>query len=516
MFRMLILILTTSLIPVTGLAAVKRPRLAVVLVIDQFRADYLLRFESKFLPEMAPQGSVGGFRYLMQKGAYFPYAEHSTLQNMTCPGHAEILSGALPYQNGIPSNHWYDSTAQREVYCVEDQNSPLVTSSLKSDPKGRSPRNFIGTTVGDEMKNAGYSGRVIALALKDRAAILLGGHRADSAFWFNSESRQWTSSKYYIPDGKLPGWIQSLNQETLPKTGSLDTSFGLELTEQAAEKAVLELGLKSRTGQTDLLAISFSSHDYAGHQFGPNSSEMEDMTIAEDRLISRFLNFLKKQNPKGLEDIVIVLTGDHGIPPHPDWLRLKKIPTGQISERDLAKKVSVSLSERYGKPTDGDWISYQTDLNFHLNRKAITEKGLDKSKIEAEAKAVLIRTPGIAQAFTYSDYLNRKLPPGIHEKQILNTYFPGRSGDIILIPQPFFMASEDDSKSVTHMTGYTYDRMVPLIFSGQGIKPGVYLNPTQIIDIAPTLSWLLGVIPPSLSEGRVLTEALRDAGATQH
>jgi hypothetical protein len=384
------------------------------------------------------------------------------------------------------------------------------------------------------MKNAGFSSRVIALALKDRAAILLGGHRADAVIWFDSKTHEWTSSKYYFPDGKLPEWVLKLNQTAsllLPKGDKiqdrLKTPFGLELTEQAAENAIQILGLGQSTSQKStqgkstpiipsppsLLAVSFSSYDYAGHQFGPNSPEMEAMTLAEDRLISRLINFIKQQNGNRLDDILFVLTGDHGIAPDPDWLKTRKISSGRILANDLASRASLALNEKFGKPSDGSWISAQIDLNFYLNSKAILEKGLEKFKVEAEAKAILAKAPGIAQAFTQSEYLNRRLPPGIFEKQILNTYFPGRSGDVILIPLPYFFASDENSKSNDHTTGYSYDRMVPLILAGAGIRAGTYLNPTHAIDIAPTLSWLMGVLPPSLSEGRILTEALKDATA---
>ena len=197
-------------------AEIKKPKLIVVLIIDQFRADYLTRFKERFLPAQNKKGAIGGFNYLISNGAYFPYAQYEILQAMTGPGHASLLTGSYPYQSGIPINDWYDSQSGKNMYCVEDEASPIVGLKENSDLKkirGMSPKNLIGTTVGDELKNAGYPSKVISIALKDRAAILLGGHRADLALWFDPSSFQWVSSKYYLPEDHLPTWVTTLNEE---------------------------------------------------------------------------------------------------------------------------------------------------------------------------------------------------------------------------------------------------------------------------------------------------------------
>jgi hypothetical protein len=185
-----------------------RPKLTLVLVIDQFRADYLTRFASRFLPSSGKNGEVGGFKYLMSKGAYFPQAKYDVLENMTCPGHATILTGSYPYLSGIVLNEWYDRSLGRMIYCVDDGDSPLVGSDLKGAESGVSPKNLVGTTVGDELKNSGRPSKIISIALKDRAAILLGGHRADLAVWLSSNYR-WVSSRYYVKDKELPRWIET-------------------------------------------------------------------------------------------------------------------------------------------------------------------------------------------------------------------------------------------------------------------------------------------------------------------
>ena len=531
-------------------AEIKPPKLIIMMVVDQFRADYLMRFKSRFLPAVSG-ATIGGYRFLMEKGSYFPYGQYDLLQSMTGPGHATVLTGAYGYQSGIPSNDWYNQENQDWVYCTEDRAIPTVGGAISNPHAGTSPKNLIASTVGDELKNAGYPSRVVSLSLKDRAAILMGGHRADIAVWMDQNSLAWVSSKYYLPDGKLPAWMTQLNAElserkgkalawaagkeetgfsardsmpfpdegnsgkfggpvfphiaTAGGRGSFAMPFGLEITEHAAEKAIDAYSLGRGAG-TDLFAVSFSSHDYAGHAFGPNAREMEEMTVAEDQVISKLLNFLKSK--MDIQDVVIVFTGDHGIPMNPEYARANRFPGGRIDEKALAEKIGEKLSSEVGKlPSDQKWIVYAHDFNFSLNHAAMSAKNYSLERVEEIAKNEILKEPGAAFVVTGVDYANHKLPPGMHERQINHTYFPGRSGDLILIPKPGYMLDHEDT--VTHLTGYSYDRTVPLIFFGSPFKAGIYATRGEVIDIAPTLSFVSGIIPPSLSEGRVLSEILK-------
>jgi len=548
----LLLLLAVPTVQTASAAPPARPKLILAISIDQFRADYLTRFRKRFLPARTASGELGGFEYLMSQWAYFPYGTYDILHSMTGPGHATILSGSYPYQAGISLNTWFDTQRMDYVYCVEDRDTATVGATPKDTHVGTSPRNFAGSTVGDELKNAGYPSRVVAVALKDRAAILMGGYRADLALWWDGESKHWVSSKHYLPDGKLPPWVEKLNLEVKTREGETikwETSgagtgysapdavpvpdekvaskfggkafphsadfgsrggmalpIGLELTVTAAERAIDAYKL-GQGRSTDLLAVSFSSHDYMGHAFGPNSREMEEMTVADDKMISRLLNYVREKVPGGLKETLIVLTADHGVAPNSDWLKANKVDAGRIAEVKLGEAISARIIEKYGKPSDGgSWVPFAHDFNFFFNQKAIAKKGLDLKALEAIAKDVLLKTPGVAHVFTASDYAARKLPPGMHERQILHTYYPGRSGDVVIIPKPFYTLAEDDT--ATHLTGYNYDRTVPIIFAGFKIKPGTYATPAAVIDIAPTLTFLTGTLPPALSEGRVLHEIL--------
>ncbi len=560
-FLILSLVFSPTLISANYSRYQKHPKLVVLIVIDQFRADYLTRFQSRFLPAHGKNGSLGGFKYLMTEGAYFPLGQYDLMQSTTSPGHSTVLTGAYPYQSGIPLNEWYNSHLNRMIYSAEDTQSPIVglTPSQKATTTpqdGMSPTNLNATTVGDELKNAGFPSQVISISIKERSAIFMGGHQADLALWFDPHSNQWVSSQFYLPSQKLPEWVLKLNHQALPKLGtpiewnlsggstgfsdkinlpildenekskggktfphlekfgskaSIASPLGLELTETAAEKALQFYHLGQGTS-TDLLAVSFSSHDMVGHEFGPNSREMEEMTQAEDRILSKLLNAIQSQLPSGLKEVLFVFTGDHGVAPNPEWAVAHKMNAGRIDEKELAATLSEHLNQKFGKPNVGTWIPHVGNFNFYLNLPQIEVKKVNQAAMEAEVKLVLEKDPRAAFVFTSTDYKNRKLPPGILERQILHSYYPGRNGEIIMIAKPMYIPT---GATANHITGYSFDRTVPIILAGPQIKPGIYATRAEVVDIAPTLSFLLGVIPPNLSEGRVLSEIL-DLSPVQH
>jgi predicted AlkP superfamily pyrophosphatase or phosphodiesterase len=256
-----------------------------------------------------------------------------------------------------------------------------------------------------------------------------------------------------------------------------------------------------------VLAVSFSTHDYAAHGYGPESREMEEMTVADDAVIARILNSVKSKVPGGLDAVTIVLTGDHGSNWNPDSLKANRIDAQRINIKDQQARIEAMLEKRHGKLSEklGRWVPLASDFAYYLNPAAMADKGLDPSAVEDEVKALLRDEPGTAHVFSGTDVRLRRLPPGMHERQILKTYFPGRSADVIVIPKPFYVA---EGSTVDHMTGYAYDRTVPIVLTGFGIKPGVHAEKAEVIDIAPTLTFLAGAMPPALTEGRVLSESL--------
>jgi len=383
--------------------ATPRPySLGIVLVIDQFRADYLMRFEEKFLPP-----SANGFRAIMQKGAYFPLADHGLLQDMTGPGHAAILSGSYPYRNHISINWWFDRELNKEQYCVEDDSTKIIGSDgvVTTAKFGISPKNFNATTVGDELKNVDRPSRVVSIALKDRAAVLMGGKRADNVFWFDDKGCQWVTSDYYQKE--LPEYVKKQNTH-LASMKKEKFSWGLfkdiqycskestltpwipEETFKLALNTVDEMKL-GRGKDTDLLLLSLSSHDYLGHRVGPNDENMEKMTIAEDKLIADFLTKLSKKLPNGLNDVFLVLTGDHGAPPSPKSLPQAKIPSENISEEVTIKLIEDTLTKEFGKPKGGKWVRDFVEFQVYFNREALVDAKVSVNQAVAACRKRLLQ-----------------------------------------------------------------------------------------------------------------------------
>ncbi|CAN5718819.1 alkaline phosphatase family protein [soil metagenome] len=541
--------------PLTMAQFTKKPKLVVTIVIDQCRSDFLTRFEKRMRSQKG-----GGLSYLMKNGAYFPFAKYDIMQSMTCPGHATVLTGSYPYQMGIPLNEWYDAVKKTDVYCAEDITSPIVGRDAKPE-EGMSPRRLVGSTVGDELKIAGYKSKVVTIALKDRSAIMMGGHRADLAMWV--ESGKWVSSKYYLPEGKLPAWILELNaglekekgtkfswkiageatgltesvqtvkptsavnapdgvadepsvakgidrsRETIAgSTQSFATQYGVKVTTQAAIRALKEF--KLGLGPTpDILAVSYSSHDMLGHEKGLQSSLMEELTMSEDESIGELLKAIDQQ--VGLKNVVFAFTGDHGVAPPATLMKAAKMPAGAIDVKALLGELNSSLDEKWGKSSKGPWILRLKSLNLYLDPAVMADKKKDRIEVENEVKRLILKPrangeperEGIAQVFTRTDWENRKLPTGRWERQILKTFIPGKSGDVVLILKSFWV---DSNAFATHLSGYNYDRSVPLIIAGGNAHPGVYANEVEVVDLAPTLSFMLGLVAPSGSDGRVLHE----------
>jgi len=473
-----------------------RPKLVVVIVIDQFRSDDLSRFDSKF--------SDDGFRALTSEGAYYPYGEYEVLHSMTGPGHATILSGAYPYQMGIPLNDWYDQKTKSSQYCVEDSNHKTVGAPTK-EKVGTSPKNLIGTTVGDELKNAGLRSRVVSISLKDRSAILMGGHRADLALWFDGGAKKWVSSTYYLKSGQVPAWVQRLNQDSALATCDQSEVCGAEITGSAFEAALTHEKL-GKGPDTDLIALSFSGHDYCGHKHGPNSPEVEAVTIAEDKLIAKIRKILAQHVSGGLKNVLFVLSSDHGVAPAPEFLKDTGVDSGRIDEGALRKEIEATLSQKCGSSANAKWIPLVQAFNYFVDEGVVARSKCSQRSVETEIKRILSREESFAHVQSASDYADKKLPPQFLGSLAEKTFYPGRTGHVVAIPKPFFINSSKNLAN--HMTGYTYDRMVPIILSGYGIKPGLRSEKARVVDIAPTLSFILGITPPALSEGRVLTESL--------
>lgn len=488
-------------------ATPRKPKLVLVIVIDQFRYDYLTRFRDEY---------KAGFDRLLTKGAVFTNARYEHFPTVTAVGHSTILSGATPSVSGIIGNEWYDREEGRKVTSVADSKTQLLGGGGGA---GSSPNRLLVDTVGDELKMSdGGKSRVLGISLKDRAAILPAGHMADGAFWFDSKSGNFVSSTYYFAD--LPAWVKEFNAAKPadkfagavwlnhkmtddPKKlyAAVDASpFGNELIESLAERA-LDAEQLGKRGVTDLLAVSFSSNDYVGHDFGPDSPEVHEMAVRTDALLEKLFQAVDRQ--VGLDNVLVVLTADHGVAPSPEAGNARKMPGGRIPAGTVAKAVQAALMKKYG---EGEWITGDLEHALYFNLALLAQKNLDPAEVNRIAAQAAFAVPHVFRAYTREQLMNGAVLGDQVGRRAMNGFYARRGPDVEVLLEPYWIFG----KSVaTHSTTFSYDAHVPVIFMGQGIRAGRYDASVAVNDIAPTLATMLDVETPSGSVGRVLSEMIQ-------
>lgn len=512
-----------------------RPRLVVVIAVDQFRTDYLERFRAFFGP--------GGFNRFLEHGASFPQARYQHGTTSTCPGHAVILSGSYADVNGIVANGWFDARTGRPVYCAEDP----AASQVGSAGPGRSPRNLFGVTLGDVLKTAtaGRS-RIVTVSGKDRSAVMLGGHLADAAYWL--ADTLFVTSTYYRPD--LPAWVREFNasraigayvgrvwDRVLPAAAygimgpddepaerdeaRLGRTFphplaGLDafndspfLNDVIADFAIRAIEGESlgRDSVPDVLGIGLSASDHVGHVYGPDSHEVMDATVRLDRTLERLFDALDRA--VGLANVVVVLTADHGVSPMPEVVRRGRAGVSGARRLDptvLDTAARRALVARYGRIPAPGWVVYHSPPLMYLNVAALTALNVPLEDAERVAQAAVRAVPGVHEVLTASE-LTRQRAAGV-ETAAVRSFHPSRSGNLYYILEPYWVA-DAGSTGADHGSPWRYDQEVPMLWFGRGIIPGAHQGPADIADIAPTLSALLGVAPPGGAEGQVLPGLLR-------
>lgn len=528
--------------PPGGLRKEVPPRLVVLLVADQFRAEFLTRFGRDFGPK--------GFRRLLGEGAVFTgrYEQQNTY---TGPGHALLASGSFAYVNGIMQNKFYNFATKRSESMLFDGSAKLLHGETTPDDE-TSPRNFEGSTIGDELRLASPQSKVLGLALKDRGAIMLAG-RTGTAYFQSEATGDVTTSTYYRSE--LPEWLQKLNAQrptdaafgkswdrVLPKdryvgaddskweaegkglgrtfphpvTGKLakpgpdfyttfqHSPFGIDLTFTLAKAAIEGESLGGR-GVTDLIGISVTPTDLAGHAYGPYSHEMQDMIFRLDAAIADFLTYLDRRYKPG--EVVLAFTADHGAVPIPEEMKERGLSAARLKKAQIKDAVTKALGERFGA---GDWVVALEDPSVYLNRPMIAEKKLDPALVERIAAEAVLGLPGVAGAYTRTQLLNGWLPPTRIAQLVARSFYPARSGDVVLVQSPFSFWGKygEKDQGSTHGSAFRYDTDVPLIFVGSAFVPGNYGVASQN-DLAATIARVLGIAEPAGCEGDVLERALR-------
>jgi len=512
--------------------AATKPKLVVVIVIDQFRYDYLARFRKEY---------TAGLAKLLTGGAVFHRAFYQQAPTVTAIGHSIVLSGAMPSVSGIVGNTWYDRTTGTQVTSVCDSSVKLLGAPPREhdakkceDWDPASPRRMLVSTVGDELRNRDEGARVIGVSFKARSAILPSGHRAQGAFWFDDSVGGFVSSTYY--SDALPAWVTSFNARksadkyvaakwpkfeqwdfhgsnpTRPYDRLAASPWGNELIEGLAESA-LEGEKLGQRGSTDILTVSFSANDYVGHQTGPDSAEVHDMCLRTDQLIGKLIAVVEAR--MGLSNTLFVLTADHGAAPMPAAAEKRKMPGGYLSTR-ATDVIKQALDRKFGA---GDWLLPANEgTAIYINWLTADEKKINRAEILRSAAEALLAEPKVHAARVYTrDQLIAGIWTDPLGRAVSYGFNPVRGADIVWVQEPFWVSAENnrnvpegyDKRGTNHSTPYNYDTHVPVIFYGAGVAVGQYWEDIAVNDIAPTVSAILAIEPPSGSSGKVLGQVLR-------
>ncbi len=539
--RTIVLLLLVLVTP--GICFSANPQLIIVISLDQFPYEYLTRFRPWL---------HGGLATLLDHGAVCANANYNHVHCTTGPGHAVLLTGSYGDMNGIVLNTWYDREHARAMYCVGDDQATIVGAS----GQGMSPRNLLQSTFGDMLRlHTGYASKVISVSNKDRAAILLGGRLPSQVYWMMDSV--FVSSSYYL--GALPEWVARFNrsgivnrffgsawEQSLPDsafmeldrddvpyeadhdglgrtfphriTGSdrtrisssyynalLTSPFGALPLNALAEQAIAEERLGMR-GVTDLLCISYSSTDYVGHTFGPQSHEVLEMTVAIDRTIGQLFAFV--DSTVGLNHCLIALSSDHGISPIPEYVQSHSpaADAGRVQTAALRASCEAAMNATFGEaPGHDSWIASINDHEIYFNGELLSRKNLDISRAADIVAARLQTIAGVADTWNLTSSVGSWGKPW--DDRVLKSFYKKRSGDVLYVLRPFWI--EGNGEGTTHGDPYQYNSHVPLIFMGPSIREGMFMMDVSPADLAPTISAAVGVEFPAGREGRVIWEVLR-------
>ena len=519
---------------------IQRPKLVVGIVVDQMRWDYLYRYYDRYAEN-------GGFKRLLNQGFSCENTMIPYTPTVTACGHTGIYTGSVPAIHGITGNDWWDNKFNRNVYCTED--SSVQTVGSNSGLGKQSPRNLLTTTICDELRLAtNFKSKVIGIALKDRGGILPAGHSANAAYWYDTKTGDWITSTYYMKE--LPAWVKTFNAEKLVDKYYKDgwntlyplntyvqstsdeksyevkafgadqkgfpynlsrlaginynpiiaTPFGNTLTTEFAKSIIINEQLGA-DAVTDFLALSYSSPDYVGHSFGPNSVEVEDTYLRLDKELGDFLDFLDARTGK---DYIVFLSADHGVANVPEFLKEHNIPAGHFDLQLLYDNLNAGLKQKFRKD---DIVATIQNLQVSLNMQMIQSSSLKLNDVKSWIMGYLSNQQGIARVIDMDNIATTAIT-ATQKQMVINGYYPTRCGQIQIILQPQWL--EDYAKGgTTHGVWNPYDAHIPLLWYGWGIKQGKTNREVHMTDIAPTIAALLHIQVPSGSIGKVIEEVFK-------
>lgn len=520
-----------------------RPKLVVGIVVDQMRWDYLYRFYDRY--------NNDGFKRLINQGFSANNTNIDYVPTVTAIGHTTIYTGSVPSIHGIAGNDFMINATGKYMYCTEDGTVKTVGSTSKAGEM--SPRNMLASTITDELRLAtNFRSKVIGVAIKDRGSILPAGHSANAAYWFDGKTGNFITSTYYMEN--LPKWVDDFNKKNLVEkylnqgwktlypintyvqsspddnryegkfqgadkptfpvnTAELfkkggpgairSTPYGNTISIDMAKAAIENENLGNNV-VTDFLALSLSSTDYIGHQFGPNAIEIEDTYLRLDKELGEFFTYLDKK--VGVGAYTVFISADHGGAHNINFSKDHKIPADPWASGKIQKALNENLQGLFGQ--DKIILSLM-NYQVHLNYKLIDENKLDLEAIKVAAISFLKKQEGVNYVVDMQKVLTASIPKLIRER-IVNGYNYLRSGEIQIVLNPgWYESGSANPTGTTHSSWNPYDSHIPLIFMGWGINQGKTSRPTHMTDIAPTLAAILNIQQPNGCIGEPILEAIK-------
>ena len=530
--------------------AAAQPKLVVVVLVDGLPQEQLTRNRDLFV--------ASGFRRLMDHGAWFYDAHQAHAFTVTAVGHASVMTGAHPYQTGIIGNEWRTRDGKL-VYNTADPTHRYLDGSKVGPGDGTSPKNLHVSTLGDELRYAtNDASRVFAVSGKDRGAILPAG-KTGTAYMYSTQTGRFTSTSYYmkahpawwetyyagkpqdrwfhqrwdplldadayarsLPDGQT--WSTSYRKlgtrmglvyglgETTPGPFYYGTLLAGPYGDEATADFAIELMKneqlgRNRAGVPDILAVSFSSHDYVNHNWGPESIQSQDHLVRLDRTLARLFEAIDAT--VGADNVLVVLSADHGFMNVPEFSAARGFDAGRVDPTDLRNAVNAAAEKKFGLAKVAP--QHMTG-GFTLDYAAIDAKGLDRETVETFVARATLEQPGIAYTFTRSQLERGDIPAHRIGLLVQRAWHRQMAVDVVVVPRPFhyFQSKTTSSPNAcSHGTPYAYDTNVPLLLQGsRWVRPGRYAEYAETVDIAPTLAYVLNLRAPSGSEGKVLGQAL--------
>ena len=544
--RRILLAVAVFVAAAAGLRGQDASRLLVVVMVDQMRADYLARFDAHW---------SAGFRTLLDEGLRFEGARYPYYNTWTCTGHATVSTGTLPRTHGMISNGWWDRDIGRSIACTDDPEAPVVpyrapepAEEAAEDPAedgdaprptGYSPRWLRAQTLGDELRAQTPDARVVTLSLKARSAIGLAGRGGDAVSWFDAGARGFVTSEAYarapVPDvlrfiedhpierdngrawtlvapagsyvnrdagvGESPirGWTGLFPHPVEGREGADAlfytrweySPFADAYVGAMAVSLVERLALGQR-GTTDYLGISFSVLDNVGHTFGPDSREVEDVLRRLDVTLGALIAALDEHVGRGRYRLA--LTADHGVAPISTAVR-----AGTIASSDVRDRIEVALIEAFGALDEGAYVLSAGSGEIVL-APGVFDRLAARPGVFATIERDVTDIPGVERIVRADGLSVESRDPVV--RAVALGHVTGRSGDLVVVTEPNWYFGGDGT---THGSLHDYDRHVPLLFLGGGVRAGRDASPVSPADIAPTLAAFGGVRMPE-AEGRVIVD----------